>query len=135
MGVRKRWSLGLVAVVGCLLVGSLSSPASAQAACSVSPHYPLTHWNGSLWQVRGYAYISGCTNRNTHVELGLGRESSPGNWHFVAIQHYWGPETTNHAAWAYNVRCSSYQGTGRFATMWRINDGAMRRSTKIHDIC
>jgi hypothetical protein len=134
--MRRRWSIGLVAVVGCLLVGSFSSPASAEAACTVSPHYPLTGWQGGgVWRVRGYAYISGCTSRSYHVELGLGEELQPGNWKFTAIQHYDGPETANHHSWPVAVNCSNYGGTGRFATMWRINGGARHRSSLVHDIC
>jgi hypothetical protein len=134
MGVRKRWSLGLVAVVGCLLVGSFSSPASAEAACTVSPNYPILSWQG-YWIIRGYAYISGCTSRSYHVELGLGEEIQPGNWKFIAIQHYVGPETANHHSWPVGVTCRGYGGTGRFATMWRINGGARHRSSKVHDVC
>jgi hypothetical protein len=136
MGVRKRLSLALVAVVGYLLVGSFASPASAEAACTVTPHYPLTSWRGGgIWYVRGYAYVSGCTSRSYHVEVGVGEEIQPGSWRYTAIQHYWGPETTNHASWALAVNCSGYGGTGRFATMWRINDGARHRGSKVHDIC
>ena len=134
--MRRRSSIGLVAVVGCLLMSSLASPASAEAACTVSPNYPILSWQGgSNWIVRAYAYISGCTNRNTHVELMLAEEIQPGNWRYTAVMHMWGPETANHPGWAVGVNCRGYAGTGRFATAWRINGGARHRSGKVHDIC
>jgi hypothetical protein len=136
MGVRTQWRLGLAAVVGCLLVSSFASPASAEAACTVSPNYPiLQHHTGPYWSVRAYAYISGCTGRGNYVDLFLAEEIQRGNWHYVAGMHLARPETANHPGWPVGVNCRTMTGPGRFATAWRINGGPLRRSGLVHKLC